>query len=351
MSNNVEVQPHYPYVTRSLLELYAEGALTNVADVLVEPEYGYAARISYTNGNHRITYGNDIGLNTSSASELANDKGHTKFVLRAIGVNCPRGSEFLLPWWAERISGAGRMHDFAGQRTTESAVDFIEQELGYPVYVKPVVESNGIDVHKVHTPEELDEVFASYAEKRVRVAMVEEPVDMPDYRIVILDGEPISAYRRDPLMVTGDGEHTIRQLLESLRQAFIAAGRDTRIDVGDPRITTNLKRQGRGLSFVPASDTRVVLSNISNLSAGGTSEDVTDIIHRRWAQLAADIAHDLNLRLCGVDVACADITNGDSLYSVLEVNSSPGLDHYAASGVEQQRIVRELYAKVFNALP
>ena len=32
---------YYPYVTRSLFRLYAEGVLNNVADVIVEPDYGY----------------------------------------------------------------------------------------------------------------------------------------------------------------------------------------------------------------------------------------------------------------------------------------------------------------------
>ncbi len=69
------------------------------------------------------------------------------------------------------------------------------------------------------------------------------------------------------------------------------------------------------------------------------------------ATTASTIANNFNLRLCGVDLACADITDPDSDYSVLEVNASPGLDHYAASGAKQHQIVRDLYTKVFNALP
>jgi hypothetical protein len=38
------------------------------------------------------------------------------------------------------------------------------------------------------------------------------------------------------------------------------------------------------------------------------------------------------------------------LYSVIEVNATPGLDHYASSGVEQSRIVDQLYTKVLNTL-
>jgi hypothetical protein len=67
--------------------------------------------------------------------------------------------------------------------------------------------------------------------------------------------------------------------------------------------------------------------------------------------MAAYVASNFNLRLCGLDMGCADITDGNSPYSVLEVNHAPGLDHYALSGEAQKRLVHEFYTKVLNALP
>ncbi|HEX8227006.1 MAG TPA: hypothetical protein VF572_04015 [Candidatus Saccharimonadales bacterium] len=143
------IPSHYPYVTRSLLKLFDEGELTNVTDVIVEPEYGYVSRISYKNGTHRITYGNDLGLNASAASDLAKDKGHTKFMLRAMDVNCPDGQEFLLPWWAEVVRSSTRMKNKPEIKTTDDAGEYIENEMGYPVYVKPVDGSKGKNVFKI----------------------------------------------------------------------------------------------------------------------------------------------------------------------------------------------------------
>jgi glutathione synthase/RimK-type ligase-like ATP-grasp enzyme len=56
----------------------------------------------------------------------------------------------------------------------------------------------------------------------------------------------------------------------------------------------------------------------------------------------------MNLRMCGIDLACADITEDTDNYSVIEVNSTPGIDHYASTGQVQQEIVDNLYAKVIN---
>jgi glutathione synthase/RimK-type ligase-like ATP-grasp enzyme len=64
--------------------------------------------------------------------------------------------------------------------------------------------------------------------------------------------------------------------------------------------------------------------------------------------LAAFVAESFNLRLCGLDLACEDINDPDSAYFVIEVNGAPGLDHYAMAGDAQQKIVDDLYTKVFN---
>jgi D-alanine-D-alanine ligase-like ATP-grasp enzyme len=174
---------------------------------------------------------------------------------------------------------------------------------------------------------------------------------MPDYRIVILDGKLISAYLRVPLTVTGDGSANIGELITKLQAKFEEDGRDTRLRLDDPRILQHLRQIRKTLEHVPASGAMVTLLPISNLSAGGVSVDVTESIHPRWLELASTVARGFNLRLCGLDLACSDITAEESDYSVLEVNAAPGLDHYASSGVMQEEVVRNLYGTVLNALP
>ncbi len=350
-SSGIEPQAHYPYVTRSLLRLYENGALTNVDNIDVEPAYGYVARITYADGSHRITYGNDLGLNAAAPSNLAKDKGHSKFMLRTIGVNCPAGEEFLMPWWAERMSASSRYAGKDDIKDIQQAPAYIEENFGYPVYVKPVKGSKGGNIYKVHDSEHLAGVIEVYEEKKIRLAMVEEPVDMPDYRIVILDGDLISAYRRDALRVTGDGTSTIRELVIKKAELFAQEERDTHLDPDDPAITHYLASKGLSQEAIPSNEEELVLSAISNLSAGGTSVDVTESINTRWTELSGYIAENFSLRLCGVDLSCADITSQEADYSVLEVNASPGLDHYAMSGEAQRQLVDLFYTQIFDALP
>ncbi|HKX73054.1 MAG TPA: hypothetical protein VJM32_03510 [Candidatus Saccharimonadales bacterium] len=328
-----------------------KGLLTNVVSVDIEPDYGYVARLTYLNGLHRITYGNDLGLNNAAACDLAKDKGHAKFMLRTIGVECPAGDEFILPWWEEMIGQTQRERGNTSLRTTDDIPDYIEQQMGYPVYLKPVSGSKGGDIFTVQNRAELEMVVELYNEKRIRVIVVEAPVKMPDYRVVVLDGELISAYRRVPLTVVGDGVHTIKELLAQLQQRYDDEGRDTQLNPDDERIRRHLAQDNMTVTDIPEAGRSLVLVPISNLSAGGTSEDITDSIHERWTNLAAQISENFNLRLIGLDLACEDITSPTAKYSVIEVNSSPGLDHYALSGDAQKELVDQFYIKILNALP
>ncbi|MEV6344269.1 hypothetical protein [Actinoplanes sp. NPDC051851] len=328
---------HYPYLTRVLMSLFAEGALTTVDSIQVEPDYGYAAMIGYVDGSHRMIRGNDVGINPGASNDVVKDKAYTKHFLLLAGISTPPGEAFLLRWWAERL---------AFSRTTDQAAAYIRETTGYPVYVKPVDGSKGRNVWRVVDETELARVVSVFDQERVRVMLVEKAIDLPDYRLVILDGALVFAYRREPLTVTGDGVLTVKDLLSALLQERRSTGRDTSLQLHDPRIARRLDRLGLTWDAVLSVGERARLLDVANLSAGGTAVDVTTTVHERWRVLAARTAALFGLRLCGVDLVCADITGGEGEYAVLEVNGTPGLDHYATTGPDQEAAVRNLYRRL-----
>jgi D-alanine-D-alanine ligase-like ATP-grasp enzyme len=344
-------QNHYPYVTQSILRLAAAGRLNTVTEILVEPTYGYVVRLTYQNGLHRVIYDDDLGFNSSAARQLAHDKGHSKFMLRHLGIACPKGAEFLLPWWAHEIGTVQHKLGHNNLHTTDEAASYAAQHLRYPIYVKPVSGSRGINIFTVDNEQELQTTLELYQASKVRVALLEEALTMPDYRIVVFDDICIAAYRRVPMTVVGDGDQTIEQLIVSLRETYEAQGRLIKTEPNDPRILHQLAKQGLQLGDRLQPGEHCTVLPISNLSAGGTAENVTDSINPRWVKLAATIAANFGLRLCGLDLACADITAADSAYSVIEVNSSPGLEHFAFSSQAQAAIVQTFYEQALNMLP
>ena len=220
--------------------------------------------------------------------------------------------------------------------------------MAYPVYVKPSRGSQGVGVTKVHTSDELAETLESFDEERVKVALVEEGLQMPDYRLLMFDGELVNAYERQPFSITGDGLHTIEELVNARHAQLLEQGRDIHMERQKPLIERCLGRYGLRLCDIAALDQKIQLLDISNLSAGGTPKDVMDTIHLRWAELAREISVIFNLRVCGVDLACKDVSNPDSDYSVIEVNATPGAKQFMATGEGERERLKQLFIRFFE---
>jgi D-alanine-D-alanine ligase-like ATP-grasp enzyme len=338
----------FPYLTRRIISLLEQGMLPNITDWYIDPDYGMITHLHYASGERRITYRNNPGINSVTASEVARDKGYTKTLLREGGFRVANGKEFLLPWWQHAIH-LSEVDSI--DRLSVTIATYCQEALGYPVYCKPIDGSEGRAIHRVTESSQWPAVLHEYESERIKLAVIEEAIPYPDFRIVIFNGRVISAYQRLPFSVTGNGSSTITELIAEKQEQFKRDERPTHLHPDDPRIHEELRLQNITIESVPAAGQAVRLLPISNLSAGGESRDVTDSIHPFWQDIAIRATAHCSLILCGVDLACPDITQQSDEYYILEMNAGPGLDHYAASGEEQKRRVDELYSLILNEPP
>ena len=275
-----------------------------------------------------------------TASEIAKDKGYANFFMKKMGYPTIEGKVFYSDYWSKAIGS---------DQDIDSAYLYAKK-LGFPVIVKPNDGSRGVGVALVHNKENFY-VSMRFIFKHHRVAMVEKYIKGEDYRIVVLDKKIISAYRRIPLSITGDGISSIKKLLELKQKHFDSNGRDTLIKINDQRILQKLRQEGLGLKSVPEDGQCLYLLDNANLSSGGDSVDVTEIIHKKFKEIAIKLTRDMGLRLCGVDLMIdGDITKAPKKFSVLEINSAPGLDHYATTGPAQDKIVEKMYLEVLKSM-
>jgi D-alanine-D-alanine ligase-like ATP-grasp enzyme len=339
---------HYPFITQLLIELFLSGSLPNVDSVQIEPVYGYVGRIVYHDGTVRFYRGSSMGLNRLGPSEVSKDKGYSKFFLEQLGYETPAGQVFLFPRFVELIDkNIGRL-GFKDFTESDRILNYIDESIGYPCYLKPNEGSQGRDIEKCTTPAEVVDVLDRYVSEGALKILVEQAVPFPDYRVVILGDEVISCYLRKPLCLLGNGISTVEELLAERQRQFVSEGRDTIINLEDPRFDKGLQQNGWTRQTILPNALEWQAFQVSNLSVGGESEDFTDHIDPHWSRLCIEITAAMGLRFCGVDIACEDITRGDSKYSILEINAAPGLDNYAATGTKQAELVRDLYRRVFN---
>src|SRR5690606_30431205 len=111
----------------------------------------------------------------------------------------------------------------------------------------------------------------------------------------------IAAAVRRPPVVTGDGRHTVKALIEKLsRRRSAATGGESRIPL-DAETERCVKSAGFALEDVPPPGTWVQVRKTANLHTGGTSHDVTAALHPTLAEAALQGARALQIPVVGFD--------------------------------------------------
>jgi cyanophycin synthetase len=258
------------------------------------------------------------------AESIAQDKELTKNLLHAAGVAVPLG------------------------RPVKDADDAwaAAQEIGLPVVVKPRDGNQGKGISVNLTGEEQIKKAFTLAEEFRDDIMVEKYLPGHDYRLLVIGDKLIAAARRDPPLVTGDGVHTVRQLVELVnkdpRRSDGHATSLTKIRF-DEIALARLAQQGLDADSVPPRGSRVILRNNANLSTGGTATDVTDDVHPELAACAVAAAQTVGLDICGIDVVCDTMLKPleDQGGGIVEVNAAPGLRMHLDPSFGKGRAVGE----------
>ncbi|MCW2506923.1 MAG: cphA [Modestobacter sp.] len=262
-------------------------------------------------GCHRRLLWSAMTDRTSATGvDIASDKLLTKQLLAAAGVAVPDG---ILASSADETGAA-------------------YQDLGPPVVVKPLRGRHGNNVFVEVCSEA--EARADYAVAGGDGApvLVETYAEGRDYRVLIVGGRLVAAAELTAPCVTGDGFSDIAALVDRVnRDPRRGEGHDrplTKMALDDT-VVAHLAGQGRSPATVPAAGEVVVLRHNANLSTGGTSRDITDLVHPDITAMCLRVAESVGLDICGVDLRLPDISApfvpGHHHGGVIEVNASPGL--------------------------
>lgn len=88
------------------------------------------------------------------------------------------------------------------------------KEIGYPVVIKPVDGNQGRGV-TVNIKNEKEAILAyNIASKINKKVIVEKYIEGKDYRVLVVNGKVCAASLRVPPFVTGDGVHSIKELID-----------------------------------------------------------------------------------------------------------------------------------------
>src|SRR5262249_32976263 len=122
------------------------------------------------------------------------------------------------------------------------------------------------------------------------IALVQEFLDRPEFRLFLVDGEIAFAYRKERPAVTGDGTASIRELCAR-------GGHDHE----SPYLRPELAVTGLAVDDALPCGTTISVGMVSNISAGGRFSDFIEPSDRlrRWCRA---LSRTVSLRVTGLDV-------------------------------------------------
>lgn len=269
---------------------------------------------------------------SSIGVELACDKEDTKYLLEQAEVDVPRGEIIR----------------------RESSLEESCRYVGFPLVIKPVDGNHGRGI-TVNIKNYEDALVAFRAAKEVSggAIIVEKYVLGEDYRLLVINNKLVAAAKRTPAHVIGDGKLTVEELIEKVnsdpRRGYGHENVLTQITLNDLTRTIIAAKGYKTDSVLPEGE-MLILKDTANLSTGGTSEDVTDIVHPANVSMVERISKIIDLDICGVDIMTTDISQPlrDTGGAVLEVNAGPGFRmHLAPSSGLARNVAAPVIDKLF----
>ncbi len=167
-----------------------------------------------------------------------------------------------------------------------------------------------------------------------KTIIIEEFIDGNEYRFLIINDKVIGILKRIPANVTGDGIHTINELVRiKNKDPLRGKGYKTpleKINIGEVEIEF-LMRQKKNIDYIPQKNEVVFLRKNSNISTGGDSIDFTDEIIGEYKEIAIRAAKAVGAKICGADIIIEDINEkpDKNNYAVIELNFNPALHIHA----------------------
>ncbi len=219
------------------------------------------------------------------------------------------------------------------------------------IVVKPVDSNHGNGISIGVTSSKQMKKAIAHAKKfcvKQPDVLLQQQVEGNEYRFLVLNNNVIAVATRIPANVLGDGISTVEELIRKKnrdpRRGIGHKAELTRINIEDVRYHNT----DGFLQHVPKKNERCFVLQTSNLSQGGESIDVTDIVSEQLKELAVRAAKATFLGVAGVDIITNDVRSTDIAESyVIEVNVCPGIRMHQFPAEGKPRDVAE---ELFGAL-
>ena len=210
----------------------------------------------------------------------------------------------------------------------------------------------GISILKENNKEKVYQRAVEIAFEHDNSILIEDFVPGREFRFFVIGEKVVGILHRVPANVKGDGESTIRELVE-MKNLDPLRGKGyvtplEKISLGEAEAMF-LTDQNLTFESIPKLDEIVYLRENSNISTGGDSIDFTDDIHQSYKDIAVKATTALNVEITGLDMMILDVKTPATKenYSIIEMNFNPAIHIHCYPYIGKNRYLNE---KVLDSL-
>lgn len=234
---------------------------------------------------------------------------------------------------AQRLRKAGIAAPKAGHASTWRKTRRVFGTMDKPVIVKPRSGSRGR--HTTTNIRTLDELRSAYdLGKQIAPSLViEEHLNGSVYRATVIDGILSGFFRADPPRVTGDGMHTIRELIDTKNATKHENLRD--ITLTEDSLSFIGRKGYTPESIIPNGEVLDLTAKTGRFYGGYTKEMLAEA-HPKLHDIFARAGKVVDASIVGFDLIIPDPTADPDTqrWGIIEANSLPFIDlhFYALEG-------------------
>lgn len=248
-----------------------------------------------------------------SAQEWLDDKVKLKKKLLEAGLPAARGGGFTEFEWKHLLRVFNMLHK--------------------PVIIKPALGSRGRHTTTfINTEKELRQAFKA-ATQIAHYVVMEEHLFGSVYRATIVNGKLVGVLRGDPPRITGDGRHTITELIERKNLTRPAEVKEFELT---PYSEQFLERNGYTPKTILPVGKQIDLIEKIGVGYGGYKAEEIEIAHPETKRILEEAGRLVNFPVMGFDFIIADITRAphEQQWGIIECNSLPFIDlhHFPLEG-------------------
>ena len=295
----------YPELEKSTVILIKE-ALLNGINVNILDEKKCIVELKKRDKRELIVQATRTSKDSSTLQYIANDKSVAKRIMQEGGVSVPKGI------------------DISSDIDDAYLDNIVNQYVNIPIVIKPKSTNfgTGITIFKTGASKEQIENAIKFAFGFDNTVLIESYAQGKEYRFLVIDNKCVAVTWRRNASVVGDGKSTIEELIDNKNEELWHKVIHSDIK-NDNELKEYISKNKIMMTDIPTKGERVTLRGNSNVSTGGESIDMTDIMPDYFKRIAEKVSITLNAKICGVDIIINDMKKEE--YKVLEVNSNPGI--------------------------